>query len=81
MEGSGFVAPFMDAAFDGCIFMWDSCFMLMFGKDASMLFTFQETLDNFYAFQHKDGFISSELMKKTVRRSFIDMILSVQARM
>ena len=70
MEGSGFVAPFMDAAFNGCIFMWDSCFMLMFGKYASMLFPFQETLDNFYAFQHKDGFISREINEKDGSEKF-----------
>ena len=29
---SGFVSPYIDAAFNGHIFMWDSCFMLMFGK-------------------------------------------------
>lgn len=56
-DGSGFISPFIDAAFNGHIFMWDSCFMLMFGKYASDIFNFQKTLDNFYAFQHKDGFI------------------------
>ena len=60
-DGSGFVSPFIDAAFNGHIFMWDSCFMLMFGKYATDIFNFQETLDNFYALQHKDGFISREI--------------------
>lgn len=30
--GSGFVSNFIDTAFNGCIFMWDSSFILMFGK-------------------------------------------------
>ena len=56
-EGSGFVSPFIDSAFNGCIFMWDSAFMTMFGKYAERVFSFQKTLDNFYSSQHKDGFI------------------------
>ncbi len=31
-EGTGFITNYIDAAFNGCIFMWDSAFMLMFGK-------------------------------------------------
>ena len=54
---TGFVSNFIDAAFNNHIFMWDSCFMLMFGKYADRLFRFQGTLDNFYSHQHKDGFI------------------------
>ena len=61
---SGFISPYIDAAFNGHIFMWDSCFMLMFGKYASDIFNFQKTLDNFYALQHKDGFISREIREK-----------------
>ena len=56
-EGSGFVANFIDAAFNNHIFMWDSCFMLMFGKYADRIFNFQKTLDNFYSHQHRDGYI------------------------
>ncbi len=40
-EGTGFVTNYIDAAFNGCIFMWDSPFMLMFGKYADRIFKFQ----------------------------------------
>ena len=60
-EGSGFVSNFIDTAFNGCIFMWDSSFMLMFGKYGSRAFNFQGTLDNFYSHQHRDGFICREI--------------------
>ena len=60
-EGTGFVAPYIDPAFNGCIFMWDSVFMLMFGKYADRIFKFQKTLDNFYSHQHKDGYICRQI--------------------
>ena len=31
-EENGFVSPYIDTAFNGDSFLWDSCFMLMFGK-------------------------------------------------
>src|SRR4051812_22439604 len=58
---NGFVAPYIDPAFNGCIFMWDCNFMTMFGKYASRAFNFQNTLNNFYAKQHADGFICREI--------------------
>lgn len=64
-EGSGFVSNFVDTAFSDCLFMWDSCFILMFGKYGIRAFDFQKTLDNFYAKQHKDGFISREISEIT----------------
>lgn len=69
-EESRFVSPYIDAAFNDCIFMWDSCFMLMFGKFGSRVFPFQNTLDNFYALQHKDGFISREIDEKDGTEKF-----------
>lgn len=59
--GSGFVSNFIDTAFNGCTFMWDSSFILMFGKYGSRVFNFQNTLNNFYSHQHVDGFISREI--------------------
>ena len=56
-----FISPFIDAAFNGNIFMWDSGFMLMFGKYGLRAFDFRGTLDNFYAKQHADGFICREI--------------------
>jgi hypothetical protein len=58
---SGFIANFLDTAFNDCIFMWDSCFMLMFGRYGTRAFPFLRTLDNFYAKQHPDGFICREI--------------------
>ena len=56
-----FISPFIDAAFNGNIFMWDSGFMLMFGKYGLRAFDFRGTLNNFYAKQHPDGFICREI--------------------
>jgi len=58
---SGFVSPFIDPAFNGNIFMWDCSFMTMYGKYAKSVFNFQNTLNNFYAKQHSDGFICREI--------------------
>ncbi len=57
---SGFVSPYIDAAFNDHIFMWDSCFMLMFGKYGDSVFKFQGTLDDFYCKQEPDGFIGRQ---------------------
>ncbi len=59
--GSGFVFNFIDTAFNDCLFMWDSAFILMFARYGCRAFNFQRTLDNFYAHQHKDGFICREI--------------------
>lgn len=58
---AGFVSNFIDTAFNGYLFMWDSSFIVMFGKYASRFFDFQRTLDNFYSHQHRDGFICREI--------------------
>ncbi len=59
-----FIAPYIDPAFNNCIFMWDSGFMLMFGKYGQRAFNFQATLDNFYNKQHPDGFICREIRQE-----------------
>lgn len=64
-EDTGFVSNYIDAAFNGCIFMWDSAFMLMFGKYADRIFKFQKTLDNFYSHQHADGFICRQIEEES----------------
>jgi len=58
---SGFVANFVDTAFNDCLFMWDSAFILAFGRYGRRAFDFQRTLDNLYAKQHADGFICREI--------------------
>lgn len=41
--------------------MWDSSFILMFARYGTRFFPFQNTLNNFYAKQHPDGFICREI--------------------
>ena len=60
-DASGFCSDFIDTAFNGFLFMWDSAFIVMFGKYGARAFDFQATLDNFYARQHPDGFICREI--------------------
>lgn len=69
-EENGFVSPYIDAAFSNDIFMWDSCFMLMFGKYGDSVFSFQRTLDDFYCKQEKDGFISRQIAEDDGRPKF-----------
>ncbi len=59
--GSGFVANYIDTAFNDCIFMWDTAFILMFARYGRRSFDFLRTFDNFYCKQHKDGFICREI--------------------
>lgn len=58
---NGFVAPYLDTAFNGHLFMWDSAFAMQFGMYGSRAFNFQRTLDNLYCKQHLDGFICREI--------------------
>ena len=58
---SGLISPFIDTAFNGNLFMWDSAFNVTYGRYFSRVANFQTTLDNFYACQHADGFICREL--------------------
>jgi hypothetical protein len=67
---SGFIAGFIDTAFNSNTFMWDSCFMMMFGHYGRRVFHFMGTLENFYAKQHDDGFISREINTYTGKDMF-----------
>ncbi|MBL8027373.1 MAG: glycoside hydrolase [Fibrobacteres bacterium] len=58
---NGFISPYIDTAFNDCLFMWDSSFIMLFGRYGIRAFDFQRTLDNFYAKQHKSGFICREI--------------------
>lgn len=58
---TGFITPFIDTAFNDCLFMWDSVFILMFARYGERAFPFQKTLDNFYAKQLPSGFICREI--------------------
>ena len=70
ISGAGFVSNFIDTAFNGCIFMWDSSFILMFGKYGARSFDFQATLNNFYSHQYADGYICREIEENTGRDHF-----------
>ena len=58
---NNFVSPYIDPAFNGHIFMWDTSFMVLFGRYGQMAFDFQGSLNNFYSNQHKDGYICREI--------------------
>jgi AcrR family transcriptional regulator len=58
---NGFIEPFIDSAFNSCLFLWDSVVTLLFARYGRGAFDFQRTLDNLYAKQHRDGFISREI--------------------
>jgi hypothetical protein len=64
-EGSGFINSYIDTAYNGNLFMWDSSFITMFAKYGTRVFPFQKTLNNFYAKQHPDGFIGREIWGNT----------------
>lgn len=68
--GTHFVSDFIDTAFNGFLFMWDSTFIMMFAKYGSRVFNFQKTLDNFYSHQHPDGFICRELCEREYGEEF-----------
>ncbi|MEM8601742.1 MAG: trehalase family glycosidase, partial [Bacteroidota bacterium] len=59
---SGF-KPFVDAAFSANVFQWDTCFMVAFLRYATDALPVYQTLDNFYAKQHADGFICREMVR------------------
>ncbi len=63
--GEGFVSNYIDTAFNDYIFLWDSAFMTLFGRYADHVFSFQNTLNNFYYVQELDGFIGRELHKES----------------
>jgi hypothetical protein len=60
-DTKGFISPYIDPAFNNNIFTEDCGFMVLFCRYAFKAFNFQQTLDNFYAKQHKDGFICREI--------------------
>ena len=59
--GSQVLHPFADAAFNDCLFMWDSIFMLEFWRWNPVRFSAQRGLDNFYHTQVDDGYIAREM--------------------
>jgi hypothetical protein len=68
--GSGFIARFIDPAFNANTFLWDTCFMALFMRYAPHTGIATGSLDNFYARQHDDGFICREISTYTGRDMF-----------
>lgn len=62
---SGLPASFMDAMYNGRLFMWDSVMMSRFGVYARRAWHCMGGMDNFYAKQHDDGFICREIDPET----------------
>ena len=58
---SGLVASYAGPAKNDCINMWSSAFVALFGLYARRVFQMINSLDNFYAWQHDDGFICREI--------------------
>jgi hypothetical protein len=67
---NGFISNYIDSAFNGNVFMWDSGFMTFFGLYGRRVFNFQRTLDIFYCKQHSDGFICREISGFTGNDAF-----------
>lgn len=63
-EGSGFVSNYVTTKFNNHVFMWGHVFMLMYWKYALQVFPYQESLENFYRAQHRDGYISREISEE-----------------
>jgi len=55
-----FKKPYLDAAFNGHIFLWDTCFMSCYAKYHPDQLPVANALDNFYNLQEPDGFICRE---------------------
>jgi len=61
---NGFKMPYISPAFNNHLFMWDTSFMVMFGRYGKNAFNFQGSMDNFYARQHKDGYMCREIAEQ-----------------
>lgn len=61
---NGFKMPYISPAFNNHLFMWDTSFMVMFGRYGQNAFNFQGSMDNFYGRQHKDGYMCREISEQ-----------------
>lgn len=59
-----FKLPFLDAAFNGNIFLWDTCFIACYAKYHQKELPISNALDNFYRLQETDGYICREYTKE-----------------
>jgi hypothetical protein len=56
--GTGLASAYMDEAYNGDLFQWDTTFIVQFGRYGAQVFPVVEALDNWYGKQHANGFIS-----------------------
>ncbi|MFT7558711.1 MAG: hypothetical protein ACI93R_000610 [Flavobacteriales bacterium] len=61
---NGFVDYYMDEAFSANIFQWDTSFIMMFARYGNQELPSIVSLENFYRYQHDDGWIGRELREK-----------------
>lgn len=61
---NGFVDFYMDEAFNPNIFQWDTSFIMMFARYGNEELPGIVSLENFYRYQHSDGWIGRELREK-----------------
>ena len=54
-DENSFVSDYSSTMYDGCLYMWDTVFIALFGRYGDRAWKFQSTLDNFYGKQHPDG--------------------------
>ncbi len=73
---SGFVANYVTTGFNNHIFMWGHVFMFMYWKYGLQAFPYQQSLENFYAKQHPDGYISREINERDGSEQFARFDLS-----
>jgi glycogen debranching enzyme len=59
-DANGFASLYVDAAFGGNIFQWDSCLIAAFARYSDELLPVMPALDNFYSRQESDGYIARE---------------------
>jgi hypothetical protein len=62
--------PYIDTAFNDCIFLWDSAFISLFGIYGRNAFPSDSSLFNFYQYQHPDGFICREIRRSDAGEAF-----------
>ncbi|NQT27497.1 hypothetical protein HQ585_19240 [candidate division KSB1 bacterium] len=63
-DGSTLVSNYIDEAFSNNIFQWDTALMILFSRYGHHVFPAIQSLDNFYANQHENGFICREIREE-----------------
>lgn len=71
-QGSPLVSNWVDEAFSGNIFQWDTIFMMMFTRYGHDYIPGIQSLDNFYAMQRPSGYICREIRESDGREIHFD---------